>query len=200
MIRRPRFADWLPLLLLSLWPLAAHAHQTADMGSGFATGFLHPLTGIDHVLAMLAVGMWGAQLGAPAIWVLPIAFPLVMSLGGVVGILGVPLPAVEPGIALSVIVLGACIAFDRRPPLFVAGAIVSMFAIFHGYAHGTELPNQSSAIAFSVGFVLATGTLHLIGIGIGTVTHLRHGMRLLRAGGGLISLAGLVLAWNLLAR
>ena len=199
-MRATRLGRFTALLAAALWPLAAQAHQTADMGSGFATGFLHPLTGVDHVLAMVAVGMWGAQLGAPAIWVLPVAFPLVMSIGGVAGILGVPLPAVEPGIALSVIVLGACIAFDRRPPLAIAGAIVSMFAIFHGYAHGHELPNQASAIAFSAGFVLATGTLHLIGIGIGTVTHLRHGMTVLRAGGGMISLAGFALAWNLLQR
>jgi urease accessory protein len=180
-----------------VWPRLALAHTGADAGNGFLTGFLHPLTGIDHVLAMLAVGMWGAQLGPPALWMLPIAFPLVMSIGGVAGILQLPIPSIEPGIALSVIVLGSCIALDRRPPLWVAGLLVSFFAVFHGYAHGAELPNQAGAVAYSAGFVLATGLIHLTGIGIGFVTHLPNGLRLLRAGGAAISLAGLVLAWQL---
>ena len=136
---------------------------------------------------MLAVGMWGAQLGPPALWMLPIAFPLVMSIGGVAGILQLPIPSIEPGIAL-----------DRRPPLWIAGLLVSFFAVFHGYAHGAELPNQAGAVAYSAGFVLATGLIHLTGIGIGFVTQLPNGLRLLRAGGAAISLAGLVLAWQLL--
>jgi len=184
-------------LVALLWPAAALAHAGAQ-GAGFAAGALHPLTGIDHVLAMLAVGMWGAQLGAPAIWALPVAFPLVMSLGGVAGILGLPLPAVEPAIALSVVVLGAAIAANLRPPLPVACALVSVFAIFHGYAHGLELPRHESAVAYSAGFVLATGAIHLCGIGIGTVTHLRNGLSALRLGGSAISLAGLFIGWRLL--
>lgn len=184
--------------LLVSWPATALAHQGQATAGGFLAGFLHPLGGLDHVLAMLAVGMWGAQLGAPAIWALPVAFPLVMSFGGVVGILGLPLPAVEPGIVLSVIVLGAAIALARRPPLAVAGVIVSVFAICHGYAHGTELPKQAGAVAYSAGFVLATGGIHLAGIGVGAVIHLPHGERVLRAGGSAISLAGLALAWHLL--
>ena len=199
MLRRPphRLAPVLSALLALAWPATALAHQAAD-GSGFTSGALHPLTGIDHVLAMLAVGMWGAQLGAPAIWALPVAFPLVMSLGGVVGILGLPLPAVEPGIALSVIALGAAIALNLRPPLPVACALVSVFAIFHGYAHGLELPKHESAVAYSAGFVLATGAIHLVGIGIGTVTHLRNGLGWLRLGGSAISLAGVLIGWRLL--
>ena len=201
MRRSRRFACALSgLLALLLWPEVAFAHVVPEMGSGFVTGFLHPLTGIDHVLAMVAVGMWGAQLGAPAIWVLPVAFPLVMSIGGVVGILGLPLPGVEPGIALSVIVLGGCIALDLRPPLWIAGLVVSVFAVFHGYAHGSELPRQAAAVAYSAGFVLATGLLHLTGIGIGMVVHVRGGMRLLRAGGALISFAGFAIAWQLIER
>lgn len=192
-----RSAPWAVAAVPLLWSRIALAHTGAEAGSGFATGFLHPLGGLDHVLAMLAVGMWGAQLGAPAIWALPIAFPLVMSFGGVAGILQAPMPAVEPGIALSVIVLGACIALDRRPPLWAAALLVSVFAIFHGYAHGTELPSQAGAVAYSAGFVLATGAIHLAGIAIGLVTQWPHGMRLLRAGGALISLAGLGLAWRL---
>jgi urease accessory protein len=182
---------------VALAPALALAHEGAATPSSFASGFLHPLTGVDHVLAMLAVGMWGAQLGMPALWVLPVAFPLVMSLGGVAGILQLPLPAVEPGIALSVIALGACIAIDRRPPLWLAAALVAAFAIFHGYAHGTELPSQAGAAAYSAGFVAATGMIHLAGIAIGLVVHVPHGRELLRAGGAAISLAGLALAWRL---
>jgi len=195
---------------LSAWPLlpavllclasAASAHTGAEpVHGGFVTGFLHPLGGLDHVLAMLAVGMWGAQLGPPAIWVLPVAFPLVMSLGGVAGILGLPLPSVEVGIVLSVIVLGALIALDRRPPLVLAGLVVAFFAVFHGYAHGVELPGQTGAVAYSAGFVVATGGIHLAGIGIGLVTEWEHGLRLLRAGGAAIMLAGLWLGGRLLA-
>jgi urease accessory protein len=177
--------------------LPAQAHVESTAGGGFLTGFLHPLTGIDHLLAMLAVGMWGAQLGMPAIWVLPVAFPLVMAIGGVLGIAGVELPAAETAIVLSVILLGAAIASGRRPPLHLAAALVAFFAIFHGYAHGRELPAQTSAIDFSAGFVLATGCIHLTGIGIGTVTKLPHGMQMLRAGGVAISLVGCVLAYRL---
>ena len=182
----------------ALFPSAAFAHTGTGVLGGFSSGFLHPMSGVDHVLAMLAVGMWGAQLGAPALWALPVAFPLVMALGGVAGILGIPLPSVEWGIALSVIVLGAVIAFDRRPPLALAALLVAFFAVFHGYAHGVELPHQAGALAYSAGFVIATGTIHLAGIGIGLVTHLPSGLRVLRAGGTAIAAAGLYLAWRLL--
>jgi urease accessory protein len=190
-----------PLALVSLLVLAAgdaiaHTGQ-ADAGSGFVAGFLHPVTGIDHLLAMLAVGMWGAQLGMPALWVLPVAFPLVMAFGGVLGILGVPFPAVEPAIVLSVLLLGLAIAVGRRPPLALAASLVALFAIFHGYAHGRELPQQASVIGFSAGFVLATGCIHLTGIAIGFVTKLPHGAAWLRAGGGAIAMAGVLLAWRL---
>jgi urease accessory protein len=177
----------------------AHAHAADGTLGGFASGFLHPLNGVDHVLAMLAVGLWGAQLGPPALWVLPVAFPLVMALGGVAGIAGLPLPSVEWGIALSVIVLGAAIALDQRPPLALAGLLVAVFAIFHGYAHGTELPRQAGPLAYSAGFVVATGSLHLTGIALGLVVHLPNGLRVLRAEGSAIAAAGLYLAWRLVA-
>jgi len=187
---------WLVPALFAL-PSAAGAHE-GGAGAGFASGFVHPLAGIDHVLAMLAVGLWGAQLGAPALWMLPVAFPLVMALGGVAGIVGLPLPAVELGIAASVIALGAAIALDRRPPLALAGALVAFFAVFHGYAHGAELPGRVGAVAYSAGFVLATGLIHLVGIGIGLVLKLPHGTSALRAGGAAIGIAGVALAWRLL--
>jgi urease accessory protein len=185
--------------VLAVLPLRAFAHaEGGAAGAGFLTGFLHPLGGIDHVLAMLAVGMWGAQLGRPAIWVLPVAFPQMMALGGVAGILGLPLPAIEIGVTLSVITLGSMIAFDQRPPLWAASLLVGFFAVFHGYAHGAELPGQTGALAYSAGFVSATGLIHLTGIGIGFVTRLPHGTRLLRAGGSVIAGAGLLLAGQLL--
>jgi urease accessory protein len=189
------------LVLLVVLPTSAFAHaEGGTAGAGFLTGFLHPLGGLDHVLAMLAVGMWGAQLGNPAIWVLPVAFPQVMALGGVAGILGLPLIGIELGVTVSVLVLGSMIALDRRPPLWAAFLIVSFFAVFHGYAHGAELPGKTGAVAYSAGFVTATGLIHLTGIGIGFVVKLPHGAKLLRAGGGAIAAAGLLLAGQLLVR
>jgi urease accessory protein len=143
--------------------------------------------------------MWGALLGPPALWALPIAFPLVMSIGGIAGILGLPVPKVELGIAISVVVLGAMIAFDRRPSIALASVLVAFFAIFHGYAHGAELPSQVGALAYCVGFVVATGLLHLSGILIGFVTELPHGLRVLRAGGSAIALVGIYLTWQAVA-
>ena len=147
----------LAVLLLATAPAAAH---TGSPGGGFLSGVGHPLFGADHVVAMVAVGLWGRS-GAPAIYTLPIVFPLVMALGGVLGILGVPLPGPELAIAASAVVLGAMVALAARPPLWVAAAIVGAFAIFHGYAHGAELPAGADAVAYSLGFVVATGLLHL---------------------------------------
>ena len=187
-------------LLLWLVPVAALAHeQGTAAGAGFATGFLHPIRGIDHVLAMFAIGLWGSQLGMPGIWVLPVAFPLVMAFGGALGIAGVPLPGTEIGIALSVIALGAVIALSLRPPVAGALAVAAFFAVFHGHAHGTELPGQAGAIAYSAGFVLATGLIHLSGIAVGLVIHLPRGPALVRAGGAAIAAAGAWLLSGLLA-
>src|SRR5258708_1845089 len=171
----------------------AWAHTTPGQAQGFVTGFLHPLSGLDHVLAMVAVGIWGAQLKRPAIWVLPVAFPLVMSFGGLLGIRGVPLPGVEIGVAASALVLGIVIALELRPPLWVAAAIVSVFAIFHGHAHGTELPKAAAPLTYALGFVLATGFLHLSGIVIGLVDLWPVGTKLLRTAGRLIAAIGFFL-------
>jgi urease accessory protein len=153
------------MLILGAGP--ALAHGGGNVAGGFVGGFAHPLFGPDHVAAMVAVGLWGAVLGPPALWLLPVAFPLVMAFGGVLGIAAVPLPRVEIGIAASAIVLGLMVAFAVRLPLGLAVAVVAAFAIFHGYAHGAELPPGADAIAFSAGFVIATGLLHLCGIGLG---------------------------------
>ena len=172
-------------------PALAHIVDGSAAG-GFLGGFAHPLFGLDHVVAMIAVGLWGAFLGQPAIWLLPIAFPLVMAFGGVIAILGVPVPGVEIGIALSAIVLGGMIALAARPPLVGAALIVAAFAIFHGHAHGAELPPGTDAVAFSVGFVMATGLLHLTGIAFGLLTRWPAGRVGVRATGVAIALVGAV--------
>jgi urease accessory protein len=175
------------ILLLLSTPAFAHTGETAG---GFLSGLAHPVFGPDHVVAMVAVGLWGAFLGPPAIWLLPIVFPLVMAAGGVLGILGVPLPAVETGIASSAIVLGLMVALAARPPLWVAAVLVGAFAIFHGYAHGKELPDGANAVAFSAGFVIATGLLHLTGIAFGLLARWPAGRLAVRGAGAAIALIG----------
>lgn len=168
----------------------AFAHTGEGMAGGFMSGFLHPVLGWDHVVAMVAVGLWGAFLRAPAIYILPIVFPAVMAIGGAAGVIGVPLPYVETGIALSSVLLGLLIAFAVRAPLWLAAVIVGVFAVFHGHAHGTELPQASNAVSFAIGFVLATGLLHLFGIGLGVFVGRPGGKIAIRAMGVLIALAG----------
>ena len=166
------------------------AHTGEGITGGLMSGFMHPIAGLDHVTAMVAVGIFGAFLGRPAIWVLPIVFPLVMAFGGVLGLVGVSIPFIEVGIAVSSIVLGLLILFSVKWPLWIAAIIVGAFAIFHGHAHGTELPKAASALAYSVGFVVSTGLLHLAGIGIGELIRWPAGRMIARAIGGIIALAG----------
>jgi len=179
------------MMVLALAPAAALAHQETGQAAGFLSGLAHPVSGLDHVLAMIAVGLWGAVLGPPAIWVLPVAFPMVMALGGLMGLLGIPVPGVEIGIAVSAIVLGAMVLAEVRPSLWIAAAIVAFFAIFHGHAHGRELPEGASALLYSLGFVVATGLLHAAGIVIGVAHRWPAGRQLVRAAGGGVALAGL---------
>jgi urease accessory protein len=160
---------------------------------------LDSVTGLDHVLAMVAVGLWGAQLGSPAIWLLPVAFPMVMAVGGMLGLMGIPLPGTEYGIALSAILLGAAVLFELRPSLSIAALLVGFFAIFHGHAHGTELPPGQSALLYSMGFVIATGCLHAVGIAIGTVHRWDWGQKLLRVAGGLVTVGGVFFLWKAVA-
>jgi len=187
--QRPSFV-LLPLLAIWLLPLSASAHQEKGTVWGFTSGFLHPLTGLDHITAMVAVGLWGAFLGAPAMWVLPVVFPVVMAFGGALGVLGVPIPGVETGIALSSLILGICVAFAVRPPLWVAALIVGTFAIFHGHAHGAEMPHAANAMTYAIGFVIATGLLHLCGIAFGLLVRWPWGKKLVRVGGVVIALVG----------
>jgi urease accessory protein len=181
----------LGLAILLATTTTAHAHSEGGLAGGFLSGFFHPINGIDHVIAMVAVGLWGAFLGSPALWVLPMVFPLVMTIGGALGVMGVPVPAVETGIAVSAIALGGVVAGAVRPPLWVAAVLVGVFAIFHGHAHGTELPSAADPIAYSLGFVTATGLLHLAGIGLGLLTRWPAGVKAVRAMGAGIAVGGL---------
>ncbi|MFK4658253.1 urease accessory protein [Bradyrhizobium japonicum] len=158
----------------------ALAHEQAGVAGGVVSGLLHPVTGIDHLIAMVAVGIWGAQLGVPAIWILPITFPLVMAVGGVLGVLHVPLPIPEVMIAVSAVILGVAVAARLRLPFSAAAVVVASFAIFHGHAHGAELPRAANALAYGVGFVTATGLLHLLGIAIGALTRWPAGERVIQ--------------------
>ena len=203
-MKRPR----VPIVLLAalaaalaatLWPVVAWAHVERGRAEGFIAGLHHPVSGLDHVLAMISVGLWGAQLGAPAIWLLPVTFPLVMALGGMLGLIGAPLPGVEVGIACSAILLGCAVLREWRPPMGVGAAIVGFFAIFHGHAHGSELPLGASGLHYSIGFVMATGMLHATGIGIGVIHRWSWGRVALRAAGALVAMAGAFFLWQALA-
>jgi urease accessory protein len=182
------------LLVATSTPLLAH--DQGGQARGFLTGLLHPVSGFDHVLAMVSVGLWGSQLGAPAVWMLPVAFPMVMAMGGFLGLLGVPLPGVEIGIALSAILLGFVVMLEARPPLVAAAALVSVFAIFHGHAHGIELPPGENGLTYSMGFVVATGCLHGAGILMGLTHRWRAGRITLRLSGAAVTVAGLAFLWR----
>ena len=176
----------------------AWAHAQKGQAAGFLTGLLHPVSGLDHVLAMVAVGLWGAQLGAPAIWLLPVTFPMVMAFGGFLGLIGVRLPGVEIGIAASAILLGAMVAREARPPMGLAATLVACFAVFHGHAHGSELPAGQSGLLYSVGFVIATGCLHAAGITVGLIHRWNWGRIALRIAGLAVSGAGIFFMWRAL--
>jgi urease accessory protein len=170
------------------------AHTGTGLPGGFVSGFTHPFSGFDHLLAMVSVGLWGAFLGRPLVYVLPVVFPAMMVAGAIMGMLVVTVPPVEFGVALSVLVLGGCIALSLRAPVWAASLVVAVFAVFHGYAHGKELPSAADPVSFSVGFVLATGLLHVSGICLGTLNHRPQGVVATRSLGGVIAVFG---AWFL---
>jgi urease accessory protein len=190
-LRRPGIA-----LAMGLLAEAAQAHTESAVGGGFLRGLQHPFSGGDHLLAMVAVGIWGAVLGAPLLWALPVTFPMLMVLGAVAAMAGLVLPAIEPGIAGSVVVLGGAIAAFWRAPVPAAVAVVGFFGFLHGFAHGRELPAAASPAAYAAGFVLASGLLHGTGIAIGLLRAWRRGDDALRVLGAVIALAGL---WLLVA-
>ncbi|HJN34568.1 MAG TPA: HupE/UreJ family protein [Prochlorococcus sp.] len=178
-------------LMAMLLAPAAHAHVEGGQINSLMAGLLHPISGADHVVAMVAVGLWGAVLGAPALWVLPVAFPMVMACGAMLGLWGLLLPGVEIGIALSGVVLGLMVLLERRPPLWLAAVLVGVFALFHGYAHGSELPTGANAISYSMAFVISTGVLHLVGILLGELHRLPIGRRCVQAAGAGVFAVGL---------
>lgn len=182
--------------LLALMPSAALAHTGVGPTHGFVHGFVHPLLGFDHLLAMVAVGLWAAQRGGRAVWALPAAFVGAMIVGGAIGVSGLQIPAVEAGILASVLLLGAAIAIAASPALPLATGVVAIFALFHGHAHGTEMPVAVSGLFYGAGFAAATALLHAAGVALVlSVRHLLGTERQawLRFAGAAIACAGVVL-------
>ncbi|GAB4355872.1 MAG: HupE/UreJ family protein [Gammaproteobacteria bacterium] len=155
------------LLMLVIAP-AAQAHEVAK-GGGFMLGLLHPVLGFDHLLAMVSVGILSTQFGGRAIWQVPATFVVIMVVGGVLGIQGVGVPSVETGIAVSVMVLGAALAIGRKIHLGVCLLFVGLFALFHGHAHGVEMPHVADPKLYAAGFVTGTAAIHILGVAIGLV-------------------------------
>jgi len=180
-------------------PLAASAHVGVGDTHGFVHGFSHPLSGIDHVLAMIAVGLFAAHLGGRALWLVPLTFVSVMALAGIAGMAGVKLPFIETGIAISVVVLGLAVAFELGVSTLVATLLVGFFAIFHGHAHGAEMPEGMSGLSYGLGFICATALLHGIGVGSGIAiskTGQVWSSRMVQGSGAAIAIAGLaILIW-----
>ena len=171
----------------------ASAHVGDHSHMSFAEGLAHPFTGLDHMLAMVAVGLWASQIGGRALWLLPLTFPVVMAAGAALGFGGAPVGWVELGIAASVLVLGGLVAMRARPSLAVSVPLIAAFAALHGYSHGVELPAEASALTYAAGFIAATLVLHLIGIGLGLAAN-RGPMRFVaRTAGGVIALVGVAL-------
>ncbi|HTL65413.1 MAG TPA: HupE/UreJ family protein [Pseudolabrys sp.] len=187
------------VIFFVLAPAAALAHPGHDGAGGLMYGFVHPVTGIDHVLAMIAVGVLAALYGGRALWLVPLSFVAAMAMAGVIGMAGIVIPVAEVGIGLSVVVLGLAIAFQLRPPTFVAMAVVGFFALFHGYAHGAELPDGITGLSFALGFLLATALLHGTGVGLGLLMQRQaSSRRLLHVGGGAMALVGIAVLANFL--
>jgi len=182
--------------LLALAPHQALAHTGVGETDGFLHGLMHPISGLDHVLAMVTVGLIAVQLGSRALWMVPASFVTMMAAGGVLGFYSIPIPSVEAGIALSVVVLGVVLAMQTSLPLTAAMRLVGLFAIFHGHAHGAEMPIEISAFGYGTGFLIATALLHSAGIGLGlSLARLSRipARRICQVGGGGIALAGMVL-------
>ena len=184
--------------LLVLTPAIALAHPGHDGTTGLLHGLMHPVTGIDHIFAMVAVGFLAAQYGGRTLWLLPTSFLVVMAIAGTIGMAGIHLPVAEIGIAFSVVVLGLAIAFQIRPPTVVTLIIVTVFALFHGYVHGTETPDGMGGLSYAAGFLVATSFLLGAGVGLGLLSQQRMLGRLIQAGGGVMALVGVAALVNLL--
>lgn len=185
---------WLSVIAGALLPSFAYAHVGITEASGFLHGLTHPTGGLDHVCAMLAVGLWAAQTGGRSVWAVPLTFVSVMALGGALPMLGISLPFVEQGIVLSVLLLGILIAAPVRFPLWLSGSMAGLFALWHGHAHGAEMPALASGIEYALGFMLATALLHVIGIALSLgIQRLAH-ERVIHAAGASIALCGIYLS------
>ncbi len=185
----------------ALTPSLAFAHTGGGDMSGFAHGFVHPFTGLDHLLAMTLVGILASQLGRRAFWRVPASFDAVMALGGILGAAGLGLPLVELGIALSVVVLGGVVALAVRAPVAAAMGVVALFAVFHGHAHGAEMPENATGLAYGVGFMIATALLHTSGVGMGLLIGRAgsgYGTAIVRSAGGLAAIAGIAVLTGIL--
>jgi len=182
-------------------PSLALAHTGVGQTSGFIHGFGHPISGLDHILAMVMVGVFAFQLGGRATWMVPATFVSVMAIGGALGVMGVAVPFVETGIALSVIVLGAVVALNVKAPVAAAMGVVGLFAVFHGHAHGAEMPEDAGGFAYAAGFMIATAVLHACGLGIGYLiarTGERSGHIVTQSVGGIAAIAGVGLLTGLI--
>lgn len=177
-----------------LLPTFAYAHAGAGEANGFMYGFMHPASGLDHVCAMLAVGLWAAQAGGRSVWQVPLTFVGVMALGGALPALGIGLPFVEQGIVLSVLLLGVLIAASVRLPLWLGSSMVGLFALWHGHAHGAEMPEPASGTGYALGFMLATALLHVSGIAFGLGMQRQVRERVVHFAGVSIALCGMCLA------
>lgn len=192
-MKRTSLTAFAAAAILAASSTIASAHVGVGDTGGFAHGFMHPIGGIDHILAMVMVGLFAAQLGGRAMWLVPAAFVGVMAIGGVVGFSGLPLPFVELGIGLSIVVLGAAVAFGMKPVVAAAMGLVGFFAVFHGFAHGAEMPDSVAGLSYGAGFVVATALLHAAGLGIGLLAASSAGPRgetMVRAAGALTAVAG----------
>lgn len=191
-VRGSSALGWIVCALVTVFvPSLAHAHVGVGQTSGFSHGLAHPLTGLDHIAAMVAVGLWAAQRGGRAMWAVPLTFVWVMALGGLFGTVGVSIPFVEPGIVASVLVLGVLIAAAVHFPLVASSLLVGLFAIFHGHAHGAEMLEAASGLAYGIGFVLATALLHVCGIGFGLAAQRLASPRAIRYAGGAVTALGI---------
>lgn len=187
---RCQMAACLAVLLAMLLPSLAHAHVGAGAAGGWVHGLAHPFGGLDHACAMLAVGLWAAQMGGRAAWRVPLAFVSVMGLGGLLGMAAIPVPFSEAGISMSLLVLGMLIAAAARLALPVSIAMVGVFALFHGYAHGAEMPQNMPGAGYAAGFLLATALLHASGMGVAWLLKQLGRVMLLRAAGAAIAACG----------
>lgn len=181
--------------MICLSPSLAQAHTGVGATSGLLNGLAHPVTGLDHICAMLAVGLWAAQRGGKAIWMVPLAFVSIMALGGILGMMAISIPFVEQGIVASVLILGVLIAAAVRLPLVASILIVGLFALLHGHAHGTELPETVSGLLYGLGFIVSTALLHLCGISLGLIAGRYSSPLLVRLAGGAIATCGLLLCF-----